>query len=130
MQRMNEIFGNSILMSEKSLDFLWKKQQVTMNNIANSETPDYKAQYVSFEETFQNNLKNASLSGNSQTVRDAIQDSNYTVHTSLESARLDGNSVNTDTESVELTRTALQYQYVLNSLNSDISRLRLVIRGQ
>lgn len=127
---MNEIFGNTILMSEKSLDYLWKKQQVTMNNIANSETPNYKAQSVSFEDVFQNNLKSATVSGNSNTIRNAIERSNYTVHTSTESKKIDGNGVDTDVESVELTRTALQYQYVLNSVNSDIARMRMVIKGQ
>ena len=127
---MNEIFGNSILMTEKSLDFLWKKQQVTMNNIANNDTPGYKTQYVTFEEAFRNNLRNATLGHNSEKMRTAISNSHYTVHTATERTRMDGNGVNLEVENVELTRTALQYQYGLNTLNSDIARLRMVIKGQ
>ena len=36
---MNRIFGNSMMLSQKSLDYLWKKESVTLTNIANSETP-------------------------------------------------------------------------------------------
>lgn len=128
---MNSIFGNTMLMSQKSLDFLWKKQQVTSNNIANVDTPGYKAKYVTFEEQFRSKLSAAGLTSNSENVRNAIQSSTYQLHnTNTETARLDGNNVNADTEMVELTRTALQYQYGLNSVNSDIGRLRSVIKGQ
>lgn len=126
---MNGIFGNSILMSGKSLDFLWAKQQVTTNNIANVDTPGYKSKYVTFEELYSSKLKAAS--GNGDKVRDAIGSSRYQIHnTDTESARLDGNNVNQDSEMVELTRTALQYQYALNSVSKDFARLSTVIKGQ
>ena len=40
-----------------------------------------------------------------------------------------GNNVVADTEQAELARTALQYQYVVQSLNNDITRLSTVIKG-
>ena len=42
---------------------------------------------------------------------------------------MDGNNVVADTEQAELARTALQYQYVVQSLNNDITRLSTVIKG-
>nr|WP_314462294.1 flagellar basal body rod protein FlgB [uncultured Clostridium sp.] len=126
---MNAIFGNSISMAEKSLDYLWSKQQTTLNNIANGETPGYKAKYVTFEDEFRNRLS-AARRGTSAEIGNIINGSRYYVrNTNDESARLDGNNVNTDVENVELARTTLQYQYELNSLNSDISRLRTIIKG-
>lgn len=127
---MSFIIGNTVSMSEKSLDFLWQKQQVTMNNIANIDTPGYKSKYVTFEEEFSNKLKAASMTGNRQEISNIIHEAGTTVrNTNPESARLDGNDVNTDTENVELARTTLQYQYLLNSVNSDIARYRTVIKG-
>ena len=126
---MNAIFGNSISMAEKSLDYLWSKQQTTLNNIANGETPGYKAKYVTFEDEFRNRLS-AARRGTSGEIGNIINGSRYYVrNTNDETARLDGNNVNTDVENVELARTTLQYQYELNSLNSDISRLRTIIKG-
>lgn len=126
---MNSIFGNSISMAEKSLDYLWAKQTTTLNNIANGETPGYKAKYVKFEDEFRNRLA-AARKGTSADIGNTISNSRYFIrNTNEESARLDGNNVNVDVENMELARTTLQYQYELNSLNSDISRLRTIIKG-
>ena len=125
---MNRIFGNSIMLSEKSLDYLWKKESVTLTNIANSETPGYKAKYVTFEDIYRNKLLAAS--GNRRDISEAIDRSRWTVQESqTESTRVDGNNVVADTEQAELVRTALQYQYVIQSLNSDLTRLSTVIKG-
>ena len=40
------MFGNTISMMEKSMDYLWKKQEVTANNIANVDTPEYRRKRV------------------------------------------------------------------------------------
>lgn len=126
---MNSIFGNSISVSEKSLDYLWQKQKVTMNNIANVDTPGYKTQYISFEEEFKNRLETAVKSKESSRIRDAIKNTNIKFHTTSTSDRLDGNNVDMDTENVELARTALQYQYSVETINNNISRYRTVIKG-
>lgn len=126
---MSSIFGNAMPMTEKSLNFLWAKQQVTLNNLANNDTPGYKAKYVTFEEEFRKRLTDA-RAGTSADIRRAINSAGYTVHdTANETARLDGNNVVVDSENVELVRSALQYQYVINSFNSDVTRLRTVIKG-
>ena len=123
-------FGNTIQMSQKALDYLWKKQEITMDNIANISTPGYKAKEISFQDTFRNKLKAATQTGDANDVRAAIRDSDYTVYERSDSARVDGNGVNVDVEYTELSRTALQYQYLLQSVNSDITRLRTAIKGQ
>ena len=122
---MNGIFGNNISMAEKTLDYLWSKQSVTLDNIANGETPGYKARYVTFEDEFRKRLM-ASREGTSKDIGRIIGNSRHFIH---ESARMDGNNVNMDVENVELARTTLQYQYQLNALNSEVSRLRTVIKG-
>ena len=127
---MNFILGNTVSMAEKSLDYLWQIQQVTMTNIANVDTPGYKAKSLTFEAEFRKKLEAASRTGNSSQMREAINSVQTTVQsTASESARLDENNVNMDTENVELTRTTLQYQYELNAINSDFSRYRTVIKG-
>lgn len=126
---MNGIFGNNMAMAEKSLDGLWARQKITMNNIANVNTPGYKAQYVTFEDEFRRRLL-MGREGTSGDVNSIIGSSRYFVkNTRNESARMDGNNVNADAESVELARTTLQYQYELTAFSSEINRLRSVIKG-
>ena len=126
---MNHIFGNGILVSERSLDFLWKKQSVTAGNLANVDTPGYKAKYVTFEDMYRAKLEGAS--GDKERIRQAADSAMWLVEESdTETARMDGNNVVADAEMTELTRAALQYQYAIQSVNSEISRLSTVIKGQ
>jgi flagellar basal-body rod protein FlgB len=126
---MNAIFGNNMSMSEKTLDYLWTKQKMTLNNIANNDTPGYKSKYVTFEDEFRRRLQ-AGQGATSEDMNQIINSSrHYIRNTQEESSRVDGNNVDMDVENVELARTTLQYQYELSALNSEISRLRTVIKG-
>ena len=45
---MDALTSNSLLMMERSMDFLWTKQTAILDNLANVETPNYKTKYVTF----------------------------------------------------------------------------------
>lgn len=125
------LLGNNIALASKSMEYLWGKQQITLQNLANVDTPGYKSKYVTFEDAFRTRLEQASLTRDDEKIADAIQDSHLVVHdTGEESSRLDENNVDADVESVELTRATLQYMYTAQAVTSDIARLRLAIRGQ
>lgn len=119
------------MIQEKSLNYLWRKQQVTTHNIANVDTPGYKAKYVTFEDELQSRLNKLNQGATSSQIRRTVNQVNPKIQESKgETARLDGNNVDMDVEQVELARTTMQYQYLLDSVNKDISRLRTIIRGQ
>ncbi|MBS6561036.1 MAG: flagellar basal body rod protein FlgB [Clostridiales bacterium] len=126
---MSSIFGNEFLMTNKALDFVWKQQQLTANNIANVDTPNYKAQHISFENELKNRLNHAMKSADSSTMEQAITQTKGNVIASSNSKRVDGNGVDIDVENVELVKSTLQYQYLVQAFNSDYNRLRTVIRG-
>jgi len=65
-------------MSQKMADYLWQKEQVTLNNIANVSTPGYKAQYVTFEDELKTKLEFYNKKSGSQ-MKEAILDSAYRV---------------------------------------------------
>ena len=126
------LFANSLLMLESAMNFQWTKQVVISNNIINAETPNYKTQYVTFEEAL-----NASLRSASRTIRpvasmrSAITTARPSIHLAAEeSTRMDDNGVNVAEQTTEATRNALQLQYTMDSINSNLSLLRSVIRGQ
>lgn len=127
---MSNIYGNGVSLTEKMLDFLWTREKVTLNNIANDDTPGFKSQYITFEEEMEKRLSEASASHSPrEAVAQAIDSTRMRVHTTRsESTRLDGNNVDMDQEQVQLVRTAYEYQYMLNSLSNDISRLKSVAR--
>ena len=126
---MNVIDNNSMLLLQKSLDFVWQKQRITSENIANAETPGYKAKYVTFEDEFKRSL--SGTEGNRSKVRQAIDSAKMRIGVSKEETmRLDGNNVNVDVENIELARTQIQYEYLLKQINDQFIRLKMVLEGK
>lgn len=124
---MSWIDNNNMLLSQKSLDYLWEKQRVISDNIANADTPGYKAKEISFEEELNSKLSKFrnSRSPNASDIKDAILDSKISIDVSEEeSNRLDGNNVNLDVEQIELSRAQLQYQYQVFQINDQFSRIK------
>ena len=122
---MEDIFGNGVKLTEKVLDNLWQREEITADNIANVDTPGYKSKYHTFEEELENRIKNANASDRAKThIAAAIDSFSAHVHTTAsESSRLDGNSVDMDQEQVDLAKTALEYQYMVNSVSNELKRL-------
>lgn len=128
---MSGLYGNGMVLTEKVLDYLWGRQNLTLYNIANNETPGYKSRYLTFESELDQRIKDAGRGDSSSlAVKEAIQATRGSLHTTWsESTRLDGNNVDVDQEQVELVRTAYEYQYMINSITSDINRLKNAARA-
>lgn len=127
---MDFLSTNSFLLMEKSLGFLWTKQAAILDNIANAETPNYKAKVVTFEETIQSKLEAARAGIKPrQTVRKVLDESEFAVTEHLDATRMDENGVNVTAQSVEAIRNAYQMRYVLNAINSDLKLLHAAVRG-
>ena len=128
---MSYLSSNSSLMMEKTMNFLWAKQAAILDNIANAETPNYKPKVVSFEEDLKEKLESAqSMTKPQRAARSALDAAEFTVEEQQESTRMDDNGVNITEQSTEMIRTAYELQYVMQSINSDLSRLRTAVRGQ
>lgn len=125
-------FSNSMVMLERAMGFQWSKQRAISDNISNSETPNYKTKYVTFEEALRENIQAAALREDSKSaMRSVISSASPQVHTADdETARMDGNGVNVAEQQIELIRSAYQMQHIYRAMSSDISRLRMAIRGQ
>lgn len=128
---IGSLTANNMRMLESSLDYLWTKQAVIADNVANAETPNYKAKYVQFENSFQANLINAVNDGQkSWEIAETIQNSRVNIYeASTELFTSDQNGVDVQEEQLEAVRTNYQMQYVINSINSEFTILRGVISG-
>lgn len=123
---------NNMYMLETSLDYLWTKQAVIADNVANAETPNYKAKYVQFEDTFQARLVNASQSGmKSWEIQETIKNSNPYIYTATtETFKSDSNGVDVAEQEMEAYRNNMQMQYVISAITSEYTLLRAVINAQ
>ena len=129
---MDFLSSNSQLLLEKSVGYLWTKQAAILDNIANAETPEYKAKVVTFEESIRAQLEEAASrpTGSGKAVRDILDDAELTVFEAQEQTRMDDNGINTTSEMTELIRNAYQQQYVYQAINKHYSLLRMAVRGQ
>ena len=94
------------------------RQRAIATNIANIETPGYRAQRVTFEDA----LRSAVAEGSPQAVRP-------TTARSLEPTRLNGNNVNLDRETLLNVDTGLRYQTMLRAVDDRFSLLRTSMGG-
>lgn len=128
---MDYFSSNSMLLMEKSMNFLWTKQAAISDNIANAETPNYKAKIVTFEENLRERMEQAMRSQTPRSsMRETLENSRFAVVSTADSTRLDDNGVNATEQMVELVRNAYQLQYVMNAISTDLNTLRTAISGK
>ena len=95
------------------------RQTAIANNIANIETPGYRARKVEFEQA----LQNAVAHGESPV---GVKPSTMS---SLEPTRLNGSNVNLDEETLSHIDTTMRYQLTMRALDTKYSLLRDAIKG-
>ena len=128
---MDYFSSNSMLLMEKSMNFLWTKQAAISDNIVNAETPNYKAKIVTFEENLRERLENAMRSNTPRSsMREELERSQFAVFSTGDSTRMDDNGVNVTEQMVEMVRNAYQLQYVMNAISTDLNTLRTAISGK
>ena len=128
---MADIYGNGLALDEQVLGLLWGRQNVTVNNIANVDTPNFKSQYITFENELAKRLSTASYGTKSRNrIADVIHTQNAAVHiTDNETTRLDGNNVDMDQEQVDLVKTAYEYEYLIKSVSNEFKRLSAAVKS-
>ncbi|MBC3804823.1 flagellar basal body rod protein FlgB [Acetobacterium fimetarium] len=129
------MIGDSITSAlyEKALNGTWQRQKAISNNIANSETPGYKAVAVDFEDELKSEIQKiqtTSASAASKTKNiESIENSQVSVYSRSSSSRLDENNVDVDSENIDMTKAQLQYYYLVQGVSDSYSRLKYAISG-
>jgi flagellar basal-body rod protein FlgB len=119
-----------------ALDGLAMRQRVTANNIANVDTPGYKAQSVEFEAQLSRALRGADDEGDTLTKTDldhlnSSQDDRtalITVSHQDSDLRNDANNVDIDREMTTLAETSLRYQALAQLAGARLSVIKSVVR--
>jgi flagellar basal-body rod protein FlgB len=109
---------------ETALRLRAQRQELLASNIANSDTPNYKARDIDFASA----LKNAMANNNNQSTTASAQPSEI-LYRGLVQGSVDGNTVDTDVERNQFTDNAIRYEASLNFLSGDIKNLLSVIQN-
>jgi len=117
-------FNNLFGIHEQALNLRAKRAEVLANNIANSNTPGFKAKDINFEKELSAAMRSESTKG-SQVERQA----QLLYRKSYQSDHGDGNTVDMQFEKTKYAENALQYQTTLTYLNGRIKSTLMAIRG-
>ena len=118
-----EISGPVSGLVRKALDASSMKHEVLSNNIANINTPGYKALKVSFEDQLMR-LANADLYKNDDALRNELKNiSPYVQQTDLEISATD-----IDVQMVDMAKNTIHYQTLLKGLKGYGSITKMAIK--
>ena len=126
------LFGGTIQSLERGLDFSATKGKAIAQNIANIDTPNYKAKNVNFKDVLANEKTN-SLDAYRTDSRH-IEFRKNVVHQGVFNLsnfryRHDGNGVDMDKEQASLAANQIYYNASVDRINSKFSTLQNVIKG-
>jgi len=129
---MSEIFSSNPTLStvKQALNGLAKRQELISHNLANVDTPGYKAKQVNFEQTLKQELNRSpdlDLASTRPGHLNSSEGKSRQYNTSLRrggTPRADGNNVDIDRELLELTDTNLRFEALTTLLNKKYRLLK------
>jgi flagellar basal-body rod protein FlgB len=129
------MFDNIFGIHEPALLLQGQRMSILTNNIANADTPGFKARDVDFSAVLANSALQMTLPMSAtQAGHIAINDGELPAGALLYrnpyQASLDGNSVEMPVEQAAFSDTNVRYQASLTFINSRISEMQYVLSGQ
>ncbi|OSM01452.1 flagellar basal body rod protein FlgB [Magnetofaba australis] len=129
------LLGSSGAFKANLLELRKRRQDIIAANIANADTPGYKARRLSFEEELSKTLPRGdelpmrrSMAGHMPTPFELEDGEIQEVETAIPKG--DMNSVDLEQEMSRQTANQLLYNYAVQSLSGQIKKLKMVIDGQ
>jgi len=135
--KTNFIFDKNMTALERSLNYRAMNQKLIVSNIANMDTPNYKAFKMMVDEKMQSASKdNSQLSMTRTQISHMDITGNATdlgnverVESNPLSLRGDGNTVELDTEMTNLAENTLMYNTATRIISNKFKLLKDVIKG-
>ena len=126
---MNMI-DNALGIHAQALGLRSKRMEVLARNIANADTPHFKAKDIDFRSVLKQSREDALNSTHNLHMKIAMEDDSggekYRVPFN---ASFDGNTVEMNVEQAKFGQVAADYQTTLNILENRVSGIRRALRG-
>lgn len=123
-----DLGGATLHLLGVALDAAMMRHEVIANNIANHDTPGYKAKRLNFENIFNemamhiSDLNESALEARIESMREYLHEGNNAIVSQSETIEL-------DREMVRLTENTLRYQAILKAASKRGDMLSLAING-
>ncbi|WP_028240724.1 flagellar basal body rod protein FlgB [Stutzerimonas azotifigens] len=131
-------FDRALGIHEKALGFRSQRAEVLANNLANADTPNYKARDLDFASVLQaqqqrvqgNALSVTRTSGNHIAAQGDSFGTPGVLYSMPEQPSIDQNTVDANVEQAKYAQNALDFQASFTFLNSKLKGLMNAIRGE
>ena len=136
---MLDRIDRELAFSTNALNVRAYRQELLASNIANADTPNYKARDLDFKSALGNVMAGKSPQGPLEMSRTAAGHlggtqtnplSAYTQFRSEYQGAVDGNTVNMDIERSAFAENSVQIEALLNFINGDFKKLQTAISSQ
>ena len=135
-------FTNSIDLLHRAMDVSSLRYQVTANNIANSEVPNFKKQYVNFESELKKAFESRDNSHNefrmqtsdprhvkSESPRDWRDVEPRRVSDFVTTAKANGNNVDAEEEAMKIVQIQMQYRLLTQLTSFEFNQVNTAMKG-
>lgn len=127
--------------NETALSLRAQRQELLASNIANADTPNYKARDIDFSSALQNALAGKGVAaplattaqnhlGRGKPTGDMLANGTPVLYRGEVQGSVDGNTVDMDVERNQFADNALRYEAGITMINAQIKGLLAAIQGQ
>ena len=134
---MRNLLDNSLRVHQAALNTQAYRQQLLASNIANADTPNYKARDIDFRSTLQGVLGSrvgplalATTAGGHMGVAQSNPLERFAQYRQEIQSSVDGNTVNMDIERAAFAENALRYEASVTFINGMLRSLNTALTGQ
>ena len=134
-------FSRSVDLLHRAMDVSTLRYQVSANNLANSEVPNFKRTVVNFESELKRALESAEHADDSfqmlRTDERHLSSSTPRNYQDVEprrvldyatTAKANGNNVDAETEAMEILKTQLNYQLLTQMQNFHFQQMKIALQ--
>jgi flagellar basal-body rod protein FlgB len=114
---------------ETALDGAALKQKTIANNLANVDTPGYKAKETVFKQEFERSLKAYRTDQRHFAFSTQQTSAFYVKEESNTTMNNNGNNVDVDKEMAEMAKNQLYYQTLVQRINGKFNSIMMVVKG-
>ena len=134
---MKSMLDNELQFPQAALDVRAYRQQLLASNIANADTPNYKARDIDFKSALQGAMDGQMgslalattsprhIEGSATQPLDA-----YAKYRNEQQSSVDGNTVDMDVERSAITENSVQYEASVTFINGLLKTMQMAIQGQ
>jgi flagellar basal-body rod protein FlgB len=118
--------SNNYQIACKLLDAVTLRHEAIAANIANAETPGYRRVDLApnFATELQASIERGDLSKSAGSIQPALEEDPH-----ARSVRPDGNSVEIESELLEMNKNSTEQEYLSNIVTYDLKQLKMAITG-